>query len=89
MCKAGLHRYQTRHREGFTVRIWSIRTGYIGHFGQSMMPRAFSAIALMPTGSGNGSGKIMNLNTGKVCTRKPSQLTQQPMPQEWIEILAL
>jgi hypothetical protein len=34
MCKAGLRRYQTRHPEGFTVRIWSIRTGYIGHYGQ-------------------------------------------------------
>ncbi len=54
-----------------------------------MKPRTFSAITLMPTGSGNGSVKIMNLNTGKVCTRIPSQLTPLPMPQEWIEILVL
>ncbi len=27
------------------------------------------------TGSGNGSVRIMNLNTGKVCTRTPSQIT--------------
>ncbi len=51
--------------------------------------RAKSAITLMPTGSGNGSVKIMNLNTGKVCTRTRSQPTPLSMPQEWIEILVL
>ncbi len=60
-----------------------------GTMDNSMKPRTFSAITLMPTSSGNGSVKIMNLNTGKVCTRTPSQLTQLPMPQEWIEILVL
>ena len=60
-----------------------------GIMDNSMKPRTFSAITLMPTGSGNGSVRIMNLNTGIVCTRTPSQLTQLPMPQEWIEILVL
>ncbi len=60
-----------------------------GTMDNSMKPRTFSAITLMPTGSGNGSVKIMNLNTWKVCTRTLSQLTPLPMPQEWIEILIL
>jgi hypothetical protein len=34
MCKAGLYRYQTRYPEGFTVRVWSIRTGHSGQNGQ-------------------------------------------------------
>jgi hypothetical protein len=34
MCKAGLQPYQIRHPKGFTVRIWSLRTGYIEHHGQ-------------------------------------------------------
>ncbi len=89
MCKAGLHRYQTRYPEGFTVRVWSILTGHIEQMDNSMKPRTFSAITLMPTGSGNGSVKVMNLNTAKVCTRTPPQLTPLPMPQEWIEILVL
>jgi hypothetical protein len=81
-------RYQTQHPEGSTVRIWSIRTGY-STMENSMKLRTFSAITRMPTGGGNGSVTIMNLNTGKVCTRTPSQIKQLPMSQEWIEILVL
>jgi hypothetical protein len=53
----------------------------------SMKARTFSAVTLMPTGSGNGSVKVMNLNTGKVCSRMRSQITEVPIPLEWIEIL--
>jgi hypothetical protein len=60
-----------------------------GTMDNSMKPRTFSAITLMPTGNGKASVRIMNLNTGKVCTRTPSQITQPSMPQEWIEILLL
>ncbi len=88
-----------RKRHGFLGGAGGVRQDFIGirpdirrdllyALGQyvhatsdnSMKPRTFS---------GNGSVRIMNLNTGKVCTRTPSQLTQLPMPQEWIEILAL
>jgi hypothetical protein len=34
MREVGLHRYQTGHPMEFTVRIWSIRTGNLGHHGQ-------------------------------------------------------
>jgi hypothetical protein len=61
----------------------------LGIVYNSIKPRTFSAITLMPKGSGNGSVRIMNLNTGKVRTRKPSQITQLPMPHEWLDILVL
>jgi hypothetical protein len=43
----------------------------------------------MPAGSGNGSVGIVNLNTAKLYTRTPSQITQLSMPQDWTEILVL
>jgi hypothetical protein len=53
----------------------------------SMKARTFSAITLLPTGNSNGSVKIMNLSTGRVCIRSKRQLTPLPMPSEWINIL--
>ena len=53
----------------------------------SMKARTFSAITLLPTGNTNGSVKVMNLSTGRVCIRSKRQLTPLPMPNEWINIL--
>jgi len=53
----------------------------------SMKARTFSAITLLPTGNSNGSVKVMNLSTGRVCIRSKRQLTPLPMPTEWINIL--
>ena len=58
-----------------------------GVMDNSMKPRTFSAITLLPTGNTNGSIKVMNLSTGRVCTRSKRQLTPLPMPTEWINIL--
>ncbi len=52
-----------------------------------MKARTFSAITLLPTGNSNGSVKVMNLSTGRVCIRSKRQLTPLPMPTEWINIL--
>ncbi len=52
-----------------------------------MKARTFSAIILLPTGNISGSIQIMNLSTGRVCTRSKGQLTPLPMPTEWINML--
>jgi hypothetical protein len=58
-----------------------------GVMDNSMKSRTLSAITLLPTGNTNGSIKITNLSTGRVCTRSKRQLTPLPIPTEWINIL--
>ena len=58
-----------------------------GSMDNSMKARTFSAITLLPTGNPSGSIQVMNLSTGRVCTRSKSQLTPLPMPTEWINML--
>jgi hypothetical protein len=53
----------------------------------SMKARTFSAITLLRAGNSNGSVKVMNLSTGRVCIRSKRQSTPLPMPTEWINIL--
>jgi hypothetical protein len=89
MRKAGLHWYQTLYPRDLPYAFSQYVQATSVTMDNSMKPRTFSAITLMLTGSGNGSLRIMNLNTGKVCRRTPSQLIKLPMPQEWIEILVL
>ncbi len=58
-----------------------------GVMDNSMKPRTFSAITLLPNGNSNGSIKIMNLSAGRVCTRSKRQLTPLPIRTQWINML--